>query len=101
MIVIILYQIHLKQNGIMDLIKQKQFSKADKEIEGWTENAPSNLPKLKEYLQQEKTKFTQQLINKRREQVRSLIDNNKFPEAKRELAQWEKTGDDRNQIQDQ
>jgi hypothetical protein len=30
-----------------------------------------------------------------------LIDNNKGPEAKRELAQWEKTGEDRNQIQDQ
>ena len=61
-------QIQQRWDGILDLIKQKQFSKAEKEIEGWKiENAPSNLTKLKEYLQQEKTEFTQQLIKKQRE----------------------------------
>ncbi len=87
-----------KWNGIVTLIKQNQFSKAELEIEGWkNENAPANLPKLKEYLQQEKTEFTQH-INKRRVRVRSLIDNKKFKEAKSALAQWGKTDEDRSEL---
>ena len=30
--------------------------------------------------------------------MRSLIDNNKFTQAKRELSQWEKTGEDRSEL---
>ena len=77
-------QIQQRWDGILDLIKQKQFSKAEKEIEGWEiENAPSNLTKLKEYLQQEKTEFTQH-INKRRVLFRTKI-NGKWG--------WHKYGD--------
>ena len=92
-------QIQSKWNGIMDLIKQKRFSTAEKEIEGWkTENSPSNLPELKKYLQQKKTEFTQNNNYKRHERVRSLIENNEFTEAKRELSQWVKTGEDKSEL---
>ena len=91
-------QIQQRWDGILDLIKQRQFSKAEQEIEGWKlENPPANLPKLKKYLQQEKTEFTQ-YINKRRERVRSLIVNNRFDDAKRELSQWKKTGEDKSEL---
>jgi hypothetical protein len=88
-----------KWDRILAMITETRFFEAEHEIEEWKNgNPPVNLSKLKEYLQQEKTEFTQQLFNKRREQVRSLIDNNKGPEAKRELAQWEKTGEDRSEL---
>jgi hypothetical protein len=89
-----------KWGEILDLIKQKQFSKAEQEIEGWKiGNPPANLPKLKKYLQQEKTEFTQH-INKRRERVRTLIENNKFSDAQRELTRWDPTGEDINGLKE-
>ena len=91
-------QIQSKWNGILDLIKQKQFSKAEHEIEDWgKENTSANLPELKKHLQQEKTKFTQD-IYKRRFRVYSLIKKNKFFEAKKELDQWKKTGEDQSEL---
>lgn len=88
-------QIQQRWDGILDLINQKQFSKAEKQIEGWEiENAPSKLTKLKNYFIQQKGAHEKQ----RREKVRRLIENNKFPEANRELSQWNKTGEDLSEL---
>ncbi|HIB94000.1 MAG TPA: DUF1566 domain-containing protein, partial [Candidatus Lambdaproteobacteria bacterium] len=66
---------------------------AELEIERWkNENAPPNLPELKEHLQTKKTAFV--LQEKRLKRLRLLIDSNKFAEARSEISQWKKTGED-------
>ena len=53
-----------KWDKILALIKQKKFSDAEFKIIEWEKNddAPKNLPKLKAYLQQEETEFTEFVI---------------------------------------
>jgi len=54
-----------KWDKILALIEQKEFSDAEFKILEWgkKDDAPENLPKLKDYLQQEKTGFTEFVKN--------------------------------------
>ena len=86
-------QIQQRWNGILDLIKQKRFSTAEKEIEGWkTENSRLNLPELKKYLQQKKTEFTpKELDNYMADQAKWKEKIRKF----RQDPQWVKEHNER------